>query len=208
MATERDLRRELLVWGYIREFGKNYKLMIIPVEINDVIYLYQRFYVRWSKEHSHKDFLINGQSLTFNSKNVQTAFEGNEVKEGVFKWKLKIVTNTMDYSKATTFPYIGIIESNTRNLKKYINKGSWQSVGCQLCPHGATFGHGVATLTGCEWYKQGDIMEIILDLNARTIRFGVNGENYDTGFDYIKQTSYRLALTARDAEGSEFIFVE
>ena len=42
MATERDLKKELLVWGYIREVGKQYKHMIIPIEINDITYLYQQ----------------------------------------------------------------------------------------------------------------------------------------------------------------------
>ena len=210
MQKGQDSRRELLVWGYIRDIGKIYKSMTIPIEINDIIYLYQRIYAKWSKEYSNEDLSIDEESLKFDTKYVSTAFGDNEIKEGVFRWKLKMMTNTMDYKKYNAYPYVGIIESNTGNFEGFRSRGSWQRVGCQLCANGGlwgAYGNSTSTSSQCKWNKQGDILEIILDLNERTLRFGVNGSDCDTGFDDIKQTSYRLALTAGNAAGTEFVFV-
>ena len=36
-------------------------------------------------------------------------------------------------------PYIGIIESNDKNLSEYQGFGSWEMVGYQLCSYGGTY---------------------------------------------------------------------
>ena len=59
----------------------------------------------------------------------------------------------------------------------------------------------------CRWYKEGDILEIILDFKARTLRFGVNGKDYDTGFDDIRAGPWRLALSVIDAAGTEIVLM-
>ena len=94
MTTKEEIRRELLVWGYVRNIEKNHESLIIPLEINNVIYLFARSYDQWSKKYSHKDFTIDSDSavLKFKGGSIQTAFGKHVVEQGVYNWKLKIIS--------------------------------------------------------------------------------------------------------------------
>ena len=95
MSTQRNKKLELLVWGYIRSIALIHKSLNIPLEINDIIYLYQRLRDEWSKKYSNKNLLINeiGTKLSINSAKLQTAYGQHVVQEGIFIWKLKILSN-------------------------------------------------------------------------------------------------------------------
>ena len=45
MSTEQEFMRELLVWGYIRNLESQYQIENIPVDINNIILLFQRFVI-------------------------------------------------------------------------------------------------------------------------------------------------------------------
>ena len=60
----------------------------------------------------------------------------------------------------------------------------------------------------CVWRNDGDISEIILDLDTGSLEFVVNGTDCGVAFSNIPQKSYRLALTCDGAQGSEFAFYQ
>ena len=192
-----------------------YKSLNIPLEINDIIFSYSKLCEEWSKKHSHKDAIINGTktNIKFVSDMRRTAFGTLVVEEGVFRWKLKIISFD-NLREGYGYPYVGVIENDV-DLTEYKNYGFWDEVGCQLCAgNSGLYSHDsdlydtdddasyhdqvnvIATDNyQCEWKKVGDILEIILDLNERTLRFAVNDKDCGIAFRNIKQTSYRLALT-------------
>ena len=214
MTAKRNVSRELLVWGYVREIEMEYKQMNIPFEINDIIYLYQRFCDEWSKRYSNSTLVIDekedGNSVCFKNDEISTAFGEHVVEQDVFKWKLK-VKRMMDVKYYSGYPFIGIMENNDNNLSEYSADGGWSDCGYQLCAgnNGLWCPTGERGTDGfeCKWKKPGDILEIVLDLNERTVRFILNDEDCGVAFKDIKKTHYRLALTCQAVDGSKSEFV-
>ena len=214
MAAKLEERQKLLVCGFVRNMEQVYKSLNIPLEINDIIYLYQRLCEEWNKKYSHPKAIIDETkaNIKFIDGMRQTVFGNYVVEEGVFRWKLKIISfNNM--RDGYGYPYIGIIENDV-DLTGYQNYGFWDEVGCQLTAgNSGLYSHDddystdddiaredmdIVAVTHnyeCEWKKVGDILEIILDLDERTVRFVVNDIDCGVAFRNIKQTSYRLALT-------------
>ena len=223
MSTKRNLRRELLIWGYIRATEKEYNLLYIPLEINDIIYLFQQFYEIWSKKYSNPGLIINedGTKFTIPNDRRYTAYGDTVVNEGIFVWKLKIVIMNHKYNDA--FPYVGLIMDSEDKLLYYQDVGHWNEHGYQLCAgnsglfcesdtyelyYNSDSSDAVSTEKyNCIWRKSGDILEIILDLNQGTIQFIVNDKDCGIAFRNIKKTSYRLAITNKESSGSQFVLI-
>ena len=103
--------------------------------------------------------------------------------------------------KVSAFPpYIGIIEDNVKYMKQYQNDNNWDEHGYQLsaCPevfYGSDDECEHDDDYECKWNKDGDILEMTLNLNERTLSFALNDEDYGNAVRNIKQTKYRLALS-------------
>ena len=216
MATSRNQKQELLVWGFIREIEKVYKIMNVPFEINDIIYLYQRIYDEWSKKYSSDNVIINNDTksmLTINTKEYVTAFGSHIVTEGVFKWKIQMqkMTNKPGFGKP---PFVGIMEDSEANLKRYKDDCNWDDNGYQFCAQsGALFcpyteREKKTDKYECRWMQKGEILHVILDLNDKTLSFKVNDEDFGVAFKNIKHGNYRLAFSTWECKGSEFVLLE
>ena len=99
-------------------------------------------------------------------------------------------------------PFIGIMEDNAQFLERYKNSDSWDANGYQLAAGGGYLSCRLNSkemnLTGnheCYWNQVGDILEITLDLDERTLSFKVNDIDYGVAVSNIKKTKYRLAFT-------------
>ena len=210
MATKHEERQMLLVWGFVRNIQQMYKSLIIPLEINDIIYLYQTFCDEWSKKYSHPNAIIDETqtNVKFIMNKRQTAFGDFVVKQGGFQWKLQIIS--FNKTNGNYYPCVGVIEDDV-NYTIHQQYSIWDEVGYQLCAGNSDLNSlndneyisdsHTADNYECEWKNEGDILEIILDLDQRTLRFAVNGKDCGIAFRDVKQTSYRLALTTDvDAE--------
>ena len=204
--------QKLLVAGYMRKVEKNHISLTIPAEINDIIYLYQRYCDQWDDEISSDDINIDEQSsiITIDDNEYCTAFGKHIVTQGIFVWRLKFVTVKRDGWHAP--PYVGIMENNDKNIKQYggNSMGLWERDGYQLCTGNSTLcgpsneDHIITDNYQCLWTKQDDILEITLDLNQLTLSFKVNDKDYGIAFSNIRKTQYRLVLSALGLGGSQF----
>ena len=228
MATKLQERRKLLVWGYIRNIVTAYKSLNVPLDIYNVMYLFSRLNDIWSKEYSHKDLIIDqdGTYLKFVADSTQTAFGTNVVKKGIFSWKLQIISKKEINN--VYGPCIGIVEDdellNEDTLRDYQSDDEWCQIGCQLEAGISKLQYPWLTFdeteskektwnyvkanhalyNDCIWNKPNDILEIVLNLDERTLRFILNDKDYGIAYREIKQASYRLALTVEGAIGAEF----
>ena len=207
MANKGDVQ-ELLVAGYVREMEKIYDITNIPVDIIDIIYLYQQVCDKWSKKYSHHDIIIDDidNTITFDADHTATAFGTRLVDTGVYKWMIKRLTKESTYYK--TYPYIGIIKDNQENLDKYIDSSSWEYVGYQYCA-GSGYICGINRMPfefNFEWneYKLNDKLEIILDLNQQTLAFSLNGKDAVVAFENIEKAKYRLVLSSYNDHEAQF----
>ena len=217
MARVKEYEQKLLVAGFIRGIEKMYKIKNIPNEINDIIYLYQRLYDEWDTKWTNDYVNIDETNTTITIKEDDEsnmghaiAFGKRVVSEGIYIWKIKIICIKLTFESP---PYVGIIENNEEYLKRYRDDFLWDNVGYQLCG-------GNSVLCGplssnyhktsdyqCLWKKEGDVVEIILDLNERTLGFKVNDIDYGVAFSNIHKTEYRLAVSTLSMKGSKFAFV-
>lgn len=221
MSERYSKRVELLVYGYVRDIEKECEFLNIPKEIPNLVYLYQKLCDEWDIKNSHPDLTIFGNLSTIRlemndrTRTEMTAFGAQKVTEGIFKWRLKIISLKLGRFDAS--PYIGIIEDTDDNLKKYKTSGAWQQVGYQLCAGNSRLwwcGYGDKGANAergynCYWNKNGDILEMILDLENDTLRFILNDKDCGVAFRNIKKTQYRLALTCLHLQlGSSFKFLD
>ena len=214
MASQWTKNQELLVWGYIRETENIY---YIPIEINNIIYLYQKICDKWNKNLSNNKYIKmnKSQSMIIIENDIYntTVFGENIVSKGIFKWKIQILSLIYNGFSKMEGPFIGIIENKEKNLIKYKNNDEWHECGYQLCAGNGDF---VSYLkynkfewnNNCKWNKNNDILEIILNLNKQTLSFKVYDKrlfitSYCKYYN-IKQTDYRLAVSIEYFQGSKF----
>ena len=108
---ERPNKRELLVYGYIRNIETQYKhLNPIPIENNNIIYLYQRLCDEWSEKYKSKHVTISHQGIVSINHGADLSIYGKEaVTRGVFIWIVKIIE--FNGHPGSDLPYIGMVMS-------------------------------------------------------------------------------------------------
>lgn len=213
MALSKNSRKEFLIAGFVKKIEKKYKIKNIPLAINDVIALFLRLYDSWNREYSYKDAEIDesGQIVTMSTGAYMSVFGSYVVTEGVYKWSIKLV-KYLEYGEFGAWsPYVGLIEDDEEYIKQYLNDNNWDKYGYQISSAPAQYNRGEGSIAtpnfGCRWCKEGDILEITLDLDKRTISFKINDKDYGVGFSNIVLAPYRLALTVLDCQGACFQFL-
>ena len=197
----------LLTWGYVRNIEIIHKALNIPTPINDIIYLYLRMYDEWSEQYKSKDISIDDKTsiITFDSDDDSTIYGTQIIKDGIFKWRLKLISFR---STSQASPYVGIIENNPNYLKMYSDDNNWDDYGYQLCGgSGRLYEYGFTNpdrwSTRSKWRKDGDVLEMTLDLNEHTLSFKVNDTDFGALFSNVKDKEYRLSLSLLRSEGSQ-----
>lgn len=216
MANTKDKRQQLLVWGYIRNLESIHKLKSIPYEINDIIYLYQEVFDRWSTEYLAEQLTLNEDKsiVTCNENhNVVTAFGDTSVEQGIFKWCIEMTSlHRTKHDGRIDGPFIGIIEDKPEFMKQFKNDACWQYHGYQIDGKDGmiyTYSNNNSysikdRSTQCLWKKEGDILELKLDLNQATLSAKVNDTDIGVLFEGIAIKRYRLAMSMCQEHGSKF----
>ena len=209
MAAKQDSKRKLLVCGYIRNLEKVLEIENIPEDIRNIIYLFQQFCDEWDAEYSHPDIKINEDKSSFivskdgHRYRTPTAYGRAVISSGIYRWRIKIEKSTVD--KRREGPYIGIIENDTAYLRAYISSASWDNDGYQLLgQNGVPYRMGLPCNNHAriEWYKEGDVLEIILDLDACSLTFIADYQDSAVHIKIIK-SEYRLAITMDTHPGAK-----
>ena len=174
MSTETDDERELLVAGFVREIEKAFKVKNIPIELINIIYYIKEYVMNFVQRYSSDAIEIDETKtvITMRSMNTATAYGTRIVSEGIFKWKIKMVKWTHDGISGSP-PFIGIIEDDDKYLKRFRNATGWFSYGYELCGSSGSLyapdgGLHEAIDGNCKWEKEGDVLEVFLNLDDRT----------------------------------------
>ena len=215
MSAKVRQRRELLVCGYIKQIERKYKIENIPIEIYDMIHSYHALNDKWCKKHIDDKYVWIDQDLMrikILKDDSVSVFGECVVKEGIFAWKLRIITIKYNGFMGAP-PFIVMIKSDDEYLREYKMTTNWERVGCQF----ASGNQGLWTYLqnikrehdeqhsyGSCWNSDGQIIEIILDLDGGTLSFTVDGIDCGVAFSNIPKGSYRLAFGNASAGGSEF----
>ena len=188
-------RNKSTINGYIREIeGKSFSnhsfYRNIPMIIN---YLCMKYYHQ-SKDRFHPE--LHGKDVTVINENVikqkstggsiQSAFLSNIVTDGIHHWTFKMgkvvhflgICSNKDISKHTkALFYMKQPESFGLNLIIGCLRGNAQNIPGQYCPN-------------C---KEGDKVEMHLDLNQMELKFIINDKDYGKAFD-IPSGEYRVGI--------------
>ena len=212
---EREIdRKELLVWGFIRNIEKQHKHLNIPIEINSIIYLFQRLCDEWCHKYKSNDIVIDTDKsiITMKSDGMITVYGAEVITSGVFIWRLRIVSL---YREAGNYhPFVGIVKDDEEYLQTYLDYVDFDDFGYQLvagddtaslfsCLSGnAHCDHGEK----CVWNQNGDILALKLDLDEQTLSIKVNDADFIEMFTNIEvpANGYRLALSVCKCKGSQF----
>ena len=215
MASKKNHKRELLVAGYVRNVETIHKIKSVPIEINDIIYLYQRLLDVWNKKYSNEGVVIDESTgiMSVNSEEDVTAYGSIIVSKDVFKWRIKLVS--VGENDIVTPSFIGIIENEEALLMRYQDRFHWDRNGCQLCGGSGSLYSSMPGILKplhgnyqCRWKKQDDILEMTLDLNEHTLSYKVNDTDFGVAFKNIRQNEYRLAWSTFDAKGAIFMLMD
>ena len=205
----RDFGRTLLVWGYIRRVGKQYRSLSIPLEINDIIYLYQRLYDQWNQEIKHRDRHVSVDTdksiITINTNYQWTIYGTKIVKEGEFSWKVKIIS--FNRNETSHYPYIGIVVE--KDKEDFQDDDDFAAIGYQLCGgSGRLYAFSDVQeekeLERDIWVNDGDILEMSLNLDEQTLSYKINDTDFGALFTGVKPDQYRLALGVGRCKDSQF----
>ena len=202
--------RELLVWGFIRNIERQYKQLEIPIEINSIIYSFQRLCDEWSTKYKSEYITIDKDEamVTVNNDEMVTVYGQKVMTEGSYIWDVKIISFNPKYALA----YIGIVQNDNEKLYDYLEDCDFDDYGYQLCGESGDLCYGLSgeahdiEAKQCIWKRDGDILAMKLDLDEQTLSFNVNDTKFVELFSNIEipPNGYRLALGIAQCTGCKF----
>ena len=171
-------KKELLVWGYIKDIEELHRHLNIPIEIKNIIYLYQRICDEWSQKYKSKRSRIiidrDNAIVTINTRYGISIYGTEVIKEGVFAWRVKIISlATSDSSGA--YPSGGIVEDDEAKLNEYLNDNDFDEFGYLLYGGNGILYQAFSSKMNekeakkCIWNQPGDILDMELDLDKQTL---------------------------------------
>ena len=197
--------------GYVK-VAEMYKIKNV-IEINDIIYL-SRLCDEWTDKYKTKNVLVVKKMQRLLSIPQRMQKIGIYiVSEGLFRWKVKMVSFTFNSHGGP--PFIGIIEDKEDFLEELFEDGEqswWDDHGYEFCARtGSLFGDTdchVTSMYQCRWMNDGDVLEMTLNLDERTLGFTVNNKDFGVAFSNIKQAKYRLAFSTFKSKESQFMLLD
>ena len=212
-----------IVKGYTRSrfenifrlgMGSNHRCKIISSPLIQLISSYYYIEDKFNYELSKFCYTILQNNHLALSKSegshAGTAYLSRIVTNGIHKWTFKIIK----VATKCLFMTIGIWKEHhprIRNIRLDDAKGSCYGWIVNVLDCGQILA-GDGECNGCYGVRScvnGDVVEMILDLNCMTLRYTLNG--YDLGVAYygIERCSYRAAVSMNKRnEAIEFLFYE
>ena len=196
LKLTRSQRAELLVFGFVKELGG----VSYPKELVELIFLWYFINEEWDKKIKAEAIeIIDDLSVVHTDYNKgcwQGALGINECKSGKHEWKLQITKAEACQPDNTIKIMVGICEE--KNWKKMVNNhlGPGLSMYCFLASITALQAPGIWKDDYAEPFeKEGDTIELYLDMDNKTLSYTVNGNDYGVAFKDIEEGNYRLAVS-------------
>merc|ERR1712228_11418 len=186
------------VYGYVRV---NKYMLEIPESVIDIVLCFYYLIDEWDKKNLNSavtSILLKNENCVqlgpVNSLESGSAYLTNIVSEGVFSWRFKIIQacNEMNFGITNN------IKASTLNrfFVDYDSGYAWEAVhyeegGYLMDPK--MIRHQKLKQYGPRC-KNGDVVEMILDLEQMTLRYKVNDIDYGVAFENIEKTQYKAAI--------------
>ena len=186
--------------GYIRDvevklFANHSFYTAIPSVIN---HLCSKYYHE-SKDRFHPTFCSEMMEITNNcvtsTRCSASAFLSNAISTGIHHWRFKIKLRGFSYLFQTVF--IGIISDsfNLENLNALYQYQFHQSFGLNVVDGERAGFCDIIHEEYCPGCKDNDIVDMILDLSQRELKYIINDKDYETAFDMIPEGRYRAGIS-------------
>ena len=150
---------------------------------------------QWDPNCKASAFVIENENVVRNTMSTWKSVFGQQSCEAPYKyhWTLKIVAKLTDVSNAWP-PLVGIQnDAQTKRTDDYFTSGT--STYALICGHAKlTVDGSCGKSYGAKWTKEGDVLDIYLDMTKRTLSFGINGTKYGVAHN-VNAGKYRLALS-------------
>ena len=193
----------MLVYGYIKI---EISFLEIPLDIVNLVNAFLIFADKWtiSPEYRSNNVIINQDENTITSLGTGIGTTYGEAivdaASGVQTWKFKVLNLA---GSSYWFCVIGIVENDDEWLKRQINKPTWyrQHKGYGFCGGrgkliSAVQRDNIWNDYGEKFNKQDDTLEMMLNVKDGTLKYIINGTDYDNAFVDIDTTKqYRLAVS-------------
>ena len=200
---------EMVVHGYFRMKAKKYR-KYIPVDIVSICIMFYGFSWSWSDHYKGKDIIVDGNIISLTQKHnkysVQTICSKHAVKYGIHGWKFKLLS--------ATHIFIGIVLMNKLNNKRLIKyKDKQISPYCtNIIMFDVTNGgleNKITSKRKIHSYgkqcRKGDVIDMWLNLCAKTLIYDINGQSQGIASDKIKAGEYRMIVSMYSGSSLELL---
>ena len=203
---------DILVVGYIRQSIENKFNISIPTEIIKICHSFWGFFAcdEWDEAKSYHTVTIIGPRFSSNDKVNHSVYGKQIIKSGIYHWKIKMIKKASSFYE--NHPFVGIVRDENI-LGKY-------STDCMWCNRGGYLLCGASNLiappsSGKSYGSQpfvntGDVLELILDLKKKTIKYIINDKDQGIAFKNVRgvgNSGYRFAVGMIRASECEFEFL-
>ena len=203
-----DTQTKMTVNGYIRQaqslFPEDNIYYTIPALVIHWIILFFYANEQFDPNQCHQDFKLssNNTIVTCIKNGSKSILLTQTVSKGIHKWKFKLVTiycvSTPYYLSIGAWKAKYILDRNTflfgdRRSKKGEGKVYAWNIGQGFTTNGEEDSYNRNYAKGRRSIE-GDIIEMVLDLNKLEIRFILNDKDQGVAFEDIEKTDYKAAV--------------
>ena len=207
------MKDELLISGYVRSNSQSF----VPFAIIQICMVYFICIEEWDIKNKGKHMEISGESnekceITHAVKGsrYQSVLGITKVDKGKHHWKFKIMKFASNMGSWRIVIGITKIDKlDDEKLKKLFDS----YISCNHASYGLVVNCGntrsflvsktSAGYPGKDYgkvcNKDGDVIDMYLDLDNMILRFGINGLVYGNAYDKIEKTAYKMVMTLNQA---------
>ena len=191
------IKTDILVTGYIREYGKEYSLLI-PVDINTLCFQFWIIKIcdEWDEEFSFKNIDIDGPIVKYKGNCDEALVYGcHSIDKGSYSWEIQMTRKTDE-----AWFFMGIIEDEPDILKKSSTDFDYLfDNACCLHDDGKLSRGRISSgkpyiptnVLRSKKYK----IQMTLDMDNHTLRYAVNGKDYGVATNELDKKRYRMVVT-------------
>ena len=185
-----DERSEYLIFGFVREAQKLLPSDKSYFNITDLITfgILSFYYIKneWDQELTSDYYKIEDDccSVIKPSNGVTNAYIKGVIDKGIHSWKFKVEHFEQDTYKWFDF-VIGVVDQN-HSFKEPVNHQSRWFAGSKA--------HKYIRNRYGKLLKQDDIIEMIINMNEKSLKYIINGHDYGKACDLEKGSKYRAAI--------------
>ena len=194
----RSQKAELLVFGFVKEIVEE----SYPKELLQLFFLWYFINEQWDKVIKGKDIeIIDDLSIVHTDYDKgcwQGALGTIECSLSKCYWKLKITEEKECIPSNTIRIMVGICEEKCWEKMVNNHTGPYQHMYCFWASSSISLWQSSTRVTekyGEPFEKEGDTIELYLNMDDKTLSYTINGNDYGVAFKDIEQGNYRVAVS-------------